>query len=154
MALKQAKQIVALLAVQSAVGNEAIPITGDFVIPAGLADGDIVEMAALPPGYVPVDVVAACEDLDSTTDMTIDAGVLSGDYGVKDNARTMGSEFFAASTIGQAGGVARAAKQQGFMIAPADNTRGLGLKFVDAGTPIVGAKIRFIAWVRPAIEGV
>lgn len=154
MALKQAIQVAALLAVQTASSNEAIPVTGDFVVPAGLANGDVVEMAALPSGYVPVDVTVAMEDSDSGTSMTLDAGVLSGNYGVKDDARTMGNEFFAASTVGQAGGVARATKAAGFLIAPADNTRGLGIKFPAIGTPIVGAKIRMIAWVRPALNGV
>lgn len=154
MALRLAVQVAALLAVQSASGNEAIPITGDFTVPAGLAAGDIVEMAALPPGYVPVDVTLAVEDLDSTTAMTIDVGVISGNYGRRDDARTMGTEFIAASTVGQAGGVARANRQQGFMIAPADNTRGIGIRFPAVGTPIVGAKARLIAWVRPAVNGV
>lgn len=154
MAYKQALQIAALLAVQTSSANEPIAITGDYVVPAGLVIGDIVEMAPLPSGYVVADVTLAAEDCDSATGMTIDAGVLSGDFGVVDNARTMGSEFFAASTIGQAGGVARASKQQGFLIAPTENTRGLGIKFAAIGTPIVGAKLRFIAWVRPALNGV
>lgn len=155
MAYKQAIQVAALLAVQSSDGNEAIPIVGDYVIPAGLVNGDIVEMCALPAGYVPVDAILAAEDCDSTAAMSLDVGVLSGDYGVVSDARTMGNEFIAASTVAQAGGLARCAKAQALLLAPSEGTtRGVGVKFVAVGTPIVGAKLRLTLLARPALNGV
>lgn len=154
MALKQALQILALMPVQTASSNEAIPITGDYTVPAGLVAGDIIEMAPLPAGYVPVDVTVVAQDMDSTAAMTMDVGIVSGAFGEKLDSRTMGAEFLLASTIGQAGGVARANVVAGFMVAPTDADRGIGVKLPVLGTPIVGSRLRLIAWVRPAVNGV
>lgn len=157
MALYQANQIVAGQTVPSSSDGVAVcHAFGDIVVPAaGFALNDVIEMAPLPPGHVPVNATVVCEDLDSGTALTLDAGVLSGDFAVKDNARTCGSEFFAASTVGQAGGLADMNKAAGALLAPADNTRGVGLKVAANATGwVAGAKIRFTLLFRPHTNGV
>jgi hypothetical protein len=147
MALKQAKQIVQKLPAISAGGYEPIAIVGDYVTVAGLAANDVIEMCILPAGYVPIDAILVTDDLDS--------GVLSGTGGVADDARTCGNEAFAASTVGQAGGLARPTKADFGQIAPATGNRGIGLKLAaGAATLVVGADIRLTVIARPALNDV
>jgi len=155
MAFFQAKQIVnnePLVSVDGA--TEVIEIFGDFVTVTGMASGDIVEMVGLPAGYVPVDVVAVF-DASAGAAFTTDCGVLSGNYG-STATRTQGNEAFAASTAGQgAAGIARAAKADIFLVAPAENDRGIGLKIVGTLTTlVVGTNIRVKLLARAARNGV
>lgn len=161
MALFQATQVAAGLPVPNADrAAEDIPIVGDFVVPVGLALNDVIEMAPLPSGYVPVDVVFACEDTDSngTPTMALDCGILSGTYGSTDAARTCGNEFFAASNVARTGGIERMNKAAGALLAPdtsATTARGVGVKVATAAATLVaGAKWRLTLIARPMVEGV
>lgn len=155
--LRQAVQVAQNLPAISANGYEPITLVGDYVTVAGIAANDVIEMVNLPAGYVPVDWIVASEDLDSdgTPAITLDAGVISGAAGAADNARTCANEAFAASTVGQAGGIARMDKATGALIAPTTADRGLGLKVAAAADVlVVGAKIRMTVIARPALNGV
>ena len=156
MALKQSTQVAQKQPVISADGFEPIAIVGDFTVPATLPQNDVIEMVILPAGYVPVDAILATDELDSGTPaITLDMGLISGDAGKADDARTCGSEAFAASTVGQAGGIARPTKKDFSHIAPTSADRGYGLKVAAAaGTLVAGAKIRLTLLARPAIHGV
>lgn len=155
MALRQATQVVEKTPVISANGFEPIAIVGDYTVPAGVVINDVIEMGILPAGYVPIDAILACDDLDTATGITLDLGLISGVAGKADDARTCGNEAFAASTVGQAGGIARPTKKDFAFIAPNTADRGVGLKIAAAATtPIVGAKIRLTLLARPAINGV
>lgn len=158
MALRQATQVVNRVPVPSAnAATDVIPIVGDFTVPAGLALNDVVEMVPLPAGYVPVDYVLACEDTDSngTPLIALDIGVLSGVYGVKDDARTCGSEGAAADQVARAGGVTRMTKKDLALLAPSTSDRGFGVKVqAAAATLTAGAKWRMTLYCRPQSEGV
>jgi hypothetical protein len=157
MALKQSTQVTNKEPAASAQGTELIPLVGDFTVPTGLALNDVVEMVILPAGYVPVDAVLACEDTDSggSAAMTLDLGLLSGTAGAADGARTCGNEAFAASTVAQAGGIARPTKKDFALIAPTDADRGMGLKVAAAAATLtVGAKWRLTVMARAAQRGV
>lgn len=65
-----------------------------------------IEMIKVPRNCVVTDVILATDDLDSGTTLTLDVG-----YGVNDDY------FIAASTIGQAGGIARASAVTGLPLA-------------------------------------
>lgn len=156
--LRQATQVANNSPVPSADGYEPIVIVGDYVVEAGLAANDVVEMCPIPAGYVPVNMHLAVEDSDANgaPTITLDVGVLSGTYGVKDNARTCANEAIAASTAAQAGGVIAPTKKDFFLIAP-DSTkdRGFGVKVAaGAATLTAGAKWRMTLHCRPAIDGV
>ena len=156
MALKQAKQIVEKLPTISASGYEPIVIVGDYTTVAGLAVNDVIEMAILPAGYVPLSAKLVCEDIDSgaTPTLTLDVGIVSGTAGVADNSRTCGSEAVAASVVGQAGGVAVDDKAAFSLLAVSDSDRGVGVKLAAAAaTLITGAKIRLTVMARPALNG-
>lgn len=149
MAFRQSRQILAgypVLHARSAEG--AVLIRADFVVPTGgLLVGDIIEMCGLAEGLVPTDVKGIFEDLDTGAAITIDCGILSGPYAGLLNAdgspRTMGNEFFAAATTGQAGGVMEANKSAGYLLIGSSDVVSIGFKIVAAPVgQIVGARLR------------
>lgn len=158
MALLQSTQAKNRYPVPTAdTATDLVPIFASFVIPTGMALNDVIEMGPLPAGYVPSDLLVGFDDADSNGTPTIkfDAGLLSGNWLDPNGAgRTCGSEFFAADTTAQAGGVQRLNKAAGTQIAPTTNVRSWGLKVnTAAATLTVGAKINATLYVRPAIEG-
>lgn len=151
MALFKATQVVNKQQVMVADrASDLIPIFGDFTIPAGFATSDVVEMAPLPAGYVPVDLIVDNGALGTT--MTFDAGLLSGDFDAT-GARTCGAQFMTAQA-GQTAGIKRMAVAGGGRIAPTTNARGVGLAFTSVSSPTVGAVVRMTLLCRPAVEGV
>lgn len=97
--------------------------TGDLTL------NNIIEMGPLPAGCVLVDAILDSDDLDTgSAAITLDVGIMSGDFGVVDAGRTCGAEIFAASTAAQAGGVARPTLATAFRIARSDTDRGIGIK--------------------------
>jgi hypothetical protein len=156
MAFFQAKQVVANKALPSPIGaDDTTTIVGEFVVPTGLANGDIIEMAGLPVYAIPVDLTVCGDQVDSngTPTVSLDCGYLSGNYGANDSSRTIGNEFFAADTSfrNAAGGFVRSAKKNGFMVTPATTEKGIGLKLAaGAATLVVGAKIRLMVAVVAA----
>lgn len=155
--LRQATQVASKQPPISADGYEPVTLMGEYVVEAGLVINDVIEMVILPGGYVPIDQVLATDDLDSNgaPTITLDSGVISGVAGALDNTRVCGNEAFAASTVAQAGGVARPTKKDFAFIAPIDTDRGMGLKVAAAAaTLVVGAKIRLTVLARPALYGV
>lgn len=152
---RQSVQVAQKLPVISACGYEPIVIVGDYVTVASIIINDVIEMGILPAGYVPVDAILVCEDLDTSTGLTLDLGLISGTAGAVDSTRTCGNEALAASTIGQTGGIVTPAKAAWGFVAPTDADRGFGLKIAAAATtPIVGAKVRLTVIARPALNGV
>lgn len=135
--------------------TDVVPVVATFVVPAGLANGDVIEMGALQAGYVPVDLIVAFPDADTGTGITFDAGMLSGNW-LDSGARTIGAEFFAGDTTAQTGGIARMNKAAGAQLAPTTNDRSWGLKMSHAvGTALTaGGTITATLMARPKIEGV
>lgn len=98
-----------------------------------LADGDIIDMGIIPAMSEIVDIVIDSDDLDSNGTPTIvfDAGVMTGNPG-DTSGRTCGAEFFSASTLAQAGGVARTSLKTAFRVARANTDKSVGVKFTTA----------------------
>lgn len=154
MALKQSVQIANNYPTINADGYEPIVIFGDYTTVAGLAANDVIEMMPIPAGYVVTGVKLSCDDLDTGAGITLDCGLVSGKVGLVDNARTCGNEAFAASTIGQSGGIQTENKVTLLNAAPSTADQSLGLKIgVAAAGLVVGAKIRLTAHARPALHG-
>lgn len=126
----------------------------EYALPAAALNiGDIIELGVLPAFHAPSDAILVCDDLDSngTAALVFDVGLMSGDVGDAVSARTCGNELFAASTTGQAGGVARATLASAFTIASTDNHRSIGVKITTAAaTQVAGAKLRLMLKYRPA----
>lgn len=99
-----------------------------------LAVGDIVDLGPLPANYTVMDVILDADDLDTggSPAMAFDVGIMSGKVGDTVSSRTCGAEFFSASTLAQAGGVARTTLATAFRVAPTGADRSIGLKVTTA----------------------
>lgn len=116
-----------------------------------LAANDIIDLGILPAYCTVVDAILISDDLDTNGAPTLacDVGVMSGEIGSKDVARTCGNELFAASNVGQAGGVARPTKKEAFRIASAGIDRSIGLKITTAAaTQAAAGKISLLLFVK------
>lgn len=157
MALFKATQVRNGVPIPSAANaTDLIPVVGDFVVPAGLAAADVVELGPIPGGYVPVDLIVDHGDLGGT--VTADFGILSGNYGDgvhgAASARTCGAQFAAAQDLSTAAGLKRASAAGAGRIAPTTNDRSFGFVASAATTPTAGAVLRATLLCRPKSEGV
>lgn len=109
----------------------------DFTVTAAIGTGDIVELGVLPAGHTVVDAVLITDDIGTAT---VDVGLMSGDVGSLDAARTCGNELFAAAADAS---VVRMSAAGGFRIAPADVHRSIGLK-VSAAVVAASQKISLV----------
>lgn len=120
----------------------------EIALPAApLAVGDIIELGILPAYNTITDATLVADDLDTggSATMAFDVGVMSGDVGDKVSVRTSGAQLFAASNVGQAGGVARTTLATAFTIAATDKDRSIGVKITAAAaTQAAGAKLRLL----------
>ncbi|MDQ0135666.1 hypothetical protein J2T08_003587 [Neorhizobium galegae] len=129
MALIQSKYSKGIvLAPFPAFAGHVVAHRFSHIFTAAPALNDILELAPIPVGCRVMDLILDTDDMDSGTVLTCDVGVMSGLFGVNDNARTVGAEFFSASTLLQAGGVARPTLKTAFRVTPTDTTRGIGIK--------------------------
>lgn len=158
MALYKSKQAASrAAAISPDGGNCAIPLVFEHVVAAGqFALNDIIELGALPAGTVVLSPpTLVVDDIDTGTTLVVDVGLMSGQYlAALDDAgaaRTCGAEFFSASTLGQAGGVAVSSVKAGMLLVPSFSDRSIGLKITTAAAGLIaGAKIRLLLAVAPA----
>lgn len=159
MAFKQSKLAASNEPILLAQASEPIVISADYNLAdsgnGALALNDIIEMVPFPAGYQLVDVIVDTPDLDTggSPALALDVGVLSGEYR-SNSAATMDASIIAASTVGQAGGIARASVAGFSKIAVSDTDRAIGIK-AQTG-PATGATtgtVRLQATFRPAVNG-
>ncbi|UYZ08272.1 hypothetical protein CFBP5507_04490 [Agrobacterium salinitolerans] len=114
--------------------GEAVAIRFSHQLAAAPAAGDILELACIPSNCRVADIILDMDDLDSNgaPAMVVDVGIMSGDFGKEDNARTCGAEFFSASNLAQAGGVARPTLKTAYRTTASNVDRGIGVKFTTA----------------------
>lgn len=114
--------------------GEAVAIRFSHQLTNAPAGGDILELACIPSNCRVADIILDMDDLDSNGAPTIiaDVGIMSGDFGKEDNARTCGAEFFSASNLAQAGGVARPTLKTAYRTTASNVDRGIGVKFTTA----------------------
>lgn len=115
-----------------------------------LAQDDILDIGIIPGTSQVVDVIIDSDDLDSngTPTLAFDVGVLTGTPGTT-GSRTCGNEFFAASTVAQAGGVVRTTKKEAFRVARADKDTSVGVKITAAAaTQATSGKIGVSVFVK------
>lgn len=110
------------------VAAAIVAATYAHTLKAAPVAGDIIEIGCLPQGCKLVDAVIVADDLDTGAALTFDVGIMTGEFGEADPTRTCGNEILAASTIGQAGGVARPTKADAFRIPTNSRDRGVGVK--------------------------
>lgn len=99
-----------------------------------LLANDIVEIGELPPFCRIVD--AKLYTNGTMTAVTADVGMLSGEYGDLDNARTVGKELFEAADLTA---MARLVKSDALKIDSIEGSRGIGVKVL-AAVPAAATK--------------
>lgn len=87
-----------------------------------LAAGDIIEIGELPPFARFVDAVIIPEG--DFTGVTVDIGLMSGEYGSTDAARTVGNQLFAAQAVQYT----RMTKGEACLIKSVEGSRSIGIK--------------------------
>jgi len=120
------KQTVAYPAYAGHVAVQSVDISS----PATLVAGDILEVAVLPALARVVDLTVASDNVGFSGHV----GLMDGEVGSTDTARTCGVEFFANSAIN---GVKRLATASAFRVGSADHDRSIGIR-VNSGTPAAG----------------
>lgn len=110
---------------------------------AAPALNDILELAPIPPECRVLDMILTSTDMDSggSPAILLDVGVMSGAWQDPDSARTCGAEFFSASNIAQAGGMARPTLRTAFEVAPASTYRSIGVKINTAAATFVAGTL-------------
>lgn len=98
------------------------------------ATNDILVAVPLPPNHVLVDCYIATGDIDTGASLALTVAQLTKDF----TDIVANTNLITASTVGQAGGVARAAVAAGLQLAPLTTTRWFGIK-VAAGAAGVNA---------------
>lgn len=152
MANYQSKQVKAGIPAPSVCeAYEAYAITADYVTPTGgLASGSIIEMGAIPDNAIPLDIVVHTGALG--TSVTLDAGIMSGDFASTSQSRTLGSEFFASAQAAATAVLLRGTKSFA-AVAPSASVRGWGLK-VGGATTDAAISIRATLYVINAPVGI
>lgn len=114
----------------TAAGPEVVATRGAFTLAADKpAQNDTIRMVVLPAGHVPVDLWVDSDDLDANAG----APAITISVGILDAAKTglaANTTMINASTVGQAGGIARADKKELARIAvDTVNDREIGILF-------------------------
>lgn len=132
------------------VNRYEIDLAGAVLTGKTLAQDDVIDVGIIPALSTVVDVVIDSDDLDTggSPAIAFDVGVLTGTPG-STGTRTCGNQFFAASNVAQAGGVARMAKASGFRVAPATTDTSVGVKITAAAaTQTATGKIGISVFVK------
>ena len=134
--------------------TDIIAVVGDWVVPAALAATNVVELGAIPAGYVPVDLIVDHIALGAT--VTADFGILTGNYqdgrqGIA-TTRTVGAQFAAAQAL-QTAGIKRSSAVGSMRIAATTNDRSFGFVATAVTTPTAGTVLRATLLCRPVSEG-
>lgn len=94
----------------------------------GVLSTDILELAVLPANAKLVDAYVYAEGAWGA--ITAGIGLMSGDFGSKDTARTVGTELFAAQNVNNTvTALARMSKPDGLLLAPTEKHRSIGVAF-------------------------
>lgn len=128
-------------------GAEVLAVRGVITLSSALAANDFIKAAILPAGHVPVDVRVDASDLDTNAvpTITLTAAVLNA--GLTDIEAS--TDFFTASAVAQAGGIARMDKATGARIAASTSDRYVGLKVIAAAATFAAGDIGFTLEYRP-----
>jgi hypothetical protein len=144
MALLRSKVALGIIAsAYAGCAGTAVSQRVEYSLPTAPSEDDIIEMGVIPAGCRVVDVILDADDLDTDASpaIALDVGIMSGDPGVDDDARTCGAEFFSASAVAQAGGVARPTLKTAFRVEPVDHDRSVGIKIGTAAATFAAGKI-------------
>lgn len=131
--------------------NGVIAVRAEYSLLAALVINDTIDFAKIPAGHVPVDVILDSDDLDAggAPAVVLQVGLRTAD-GTTDDP----DAFIKDSTVGQAGGVARANVATAFRIGSHTDDRNVYLTVSTApATSATSGKIGVTVLYRPALKG-
>lgn len=127
------------------LAGQAVTQRFSFAVTTAIAGaaGDIIEIGAIPAGCRVTEIVLDADDLDTngTPTITLDVGIMSGEFGQNDDDRTCGAEFFSGSTVAQAGGVARPTLKTAYRDTASTSVRSIGVKIAAAAATAAAGTI-------------
>lgn len=132
-------------AIDSCLAGEVKAVYGEFDVAnsQSLADTETIALVRVPERHVIVGCVLDCDDLDSGVTASWAVGDLAG----------TGAELIAATTVAQAGGIARNDVAGSSAIAPSDSERTIGVTATTAGTVAASGKMRLTVFYRGEQRG-
>jgi hypothetical protein len=140
--------------IDSAEAGDVVSVRGEFSLAAALVVNDIIEMGWLPANCVPVDVIVDTDDLDTGTAAVLEAGIVGDPFRGTAADTTDTNAFIDASTVGQAGGIARMNVVTGPRLASVSRPRRFGIKVATAPTTsATTGKIGMTLLYRPKLKG-
>jgi hypothetical protein len=116
---------------------------------AQLSAGDILVGCMLPANHVPVDLMLLADDLDTGANLTLTPAVLKQDF----TDIVASTSFLTGSTVGQAGGVARANVVDGLKLKAATYDRWIGIKIAVGGAQQAAAAMLELVFSYRAAYG-
>lgn len=124
--------------------NNTFTVDFSALSPAA-AVGDIIDLGELGPYCTVLDCMIVADKVDTGSALQYDVGLMSGDVGSNDAARTCGNEFFEAATAGRTATVVRAEKPAGLTLPRSHRySRSIGVKILALPAGInAGAKVHF-----------
>lgn len=137
-----------LFVTKHAAGQKPIPTTTsalpqhillEYVTTANLAAGDIIDFGPLPAGVAVLDSAIISEDVDTNASPTITMSLGLLNAGKTDLNGGTNETWITASTVGQAGGIARATTNASYLLGSSATERRLGIKVVAAAATGTGA---------------
>ena len=130
------------LAVPECAGETVAHFLKMTIPAAGFPLNDVVELGVVPAGCRVVDMTLHSDDLDTGAALALNVGIMSGDWQDPDNARTVGSEFFAADAAAQTGVVSRMSLASGFNLSVSDVPRSIGVLIQTAAAAAQTGQLR------------
>lgn len=129
MAFRQSPQAATGAVIGAITASQPSIVIVDYTIPAGVVVNDITELGAIPHGCRVVEAAVFSDGLGASC--TVDVGIVSGVYGKFDEARTLGSEFYAAAVVATDLMAPRGTKNPNAFV-PKESATGFGVKFLGA----------------------
>lgn len=132
--------------ITSSAAGEILASIGEYEVPNTLAAADIIALCHLPADHVPVDFMLQSDDLDTngTPTITLTVAVLNADK----TDVVASTDFITASTVAQAGGVARAANVLGLQLAASNADRVVGVKVANVAATKAAGTIKGVLLYR------
>ncbi len=166
MALFQSDYDKGIKVVPSADDSDLLSLRVEFAATAA-ATGDIFACLPIPEEHVLVDVILDADDLDTVTGITLSVAYLNAgktDIDVTNNVNGDGAAFIVASTVAQAGGIARPTTKSLWRALPRAATpsgttptgaqlKNLGIKVVAGATGFQAGELGLTAIYRAASFG-
>ena len=135
----------------SADQNSVIAVRAEYSLLAALVINDTIDFAKIPAGHVPVDVILDSDDVDTGG---APAAVFQVGLRAANGTTDDPDAFIKDSTVGQAGGVARANVATAFRIGSHTADRNVYLTVSTApATSATSGKIGVTVLYRPALKG-